>query len=729
MDSPTTDYNMHHPHPHHHHPHYHQHHHHPSGGSPSSAIRCPALRANAESRNYHSQAASPPRDNAFYDPVHGIASDRSHWQSRSPQRWQPARLPPHAYGHDDMTSMLPALAEPNQPPRNLPPYAMFGHQPEGFPYMQGTHRPSFRTLMQPVQPVQPMQPVLRPFDSREIANADVNHANSQHPSSYSGPRTEGGLNTPDSVLAAPLTSAMPLRPSRDPLHISQDTPVVHENPGPRQQPANFRLRDLLVQSESTPSQYAEEEPITRGNHTSRSELQSESVTVSSSPQRLHEYLNRANSLSEVVRRGPVMQGSRNMRPLPRAMEHTDWSGDNEDPMRPNLGLLEFVEGYPRTVQEGESPATPVNPILPHPVFRNSRPAKKVASKKAIASLQSVDLADLPESEKTCVICYNDFGVQSPEGINEAPLRLPKCGHVFGDHCIKTWFEDSDSCPYCRDKVHSEFQQLRPCRTPPAMRLMRQYQVQSQQMAATRQIQMQSQMQNNSHNRSPSNPEALMRQGQPLADLTMDPSNLSLDLGSHMRPQSSFPQRYDRNAELRPYSNPAERRPPPTDNDNSDRPRTRPRHSRSVRYNMAGALTTMNAPHSPVRRSRSRSRSPVHHENTRARASNHRSLIRSPQQFPRMDRSPWSRNQRDAMASNHAPRSFTLWAQTPPFLPQTGADNGDHQQFPSNDNAAAAANGQPVVLPSLHPDPLPSGGPENFTPEHSFPNQFTSFQQS
>lgn len=40
-------------------------------------------------------------------------------------------------------------------------------------------------------------------------------------------------------------------------------------------------------------------------------------------------------------------------------------------------------------------------------------------------------------------------------MKEAPLRLPKCKHVFGDHCIKKWFEDSDSCPYCRDKVPSE----------------------------------------------------------------------------------------------------------------------------------------------------------------------------------------------------------------------------------------------------------------------------------
>lgn len=40
---------------------------------------------------------------------------------------------------------------------------------------------------------------------------------------------------------------------------------------------------------------------------------------------------------------------------------------------------------------------------------------------------------------------------------ESPLRLPKCQHVFGDHCIKKWFEEADTCPYCRDKVPSEIQ--------------------------------------------------------------------------------------------------------------------------------------------------------------------------------------------------------------------------------------------------------------------------------
>lgn len=89
------------------------------------------------------------------------------------------------------------------------------------------------------------------------------------------------------------------------------------------------------------------------------------------------------------------------------------------------------------------------------LVRGAASSKMVASRMALQSLQSVDDNELSENERTCVICYNDYGVESPEGINEAPLRLPKCKHVFGDHCIKKWFEDSDSCPYCRDKLPSE----------------------------------------------------------------------------------------------------------------------------------------------------------------------------------------------------------------------------------------------------------------------------------
>ncbi|KAF8856952.1 hypothetical protein BDZ45DRAFT_451420 [Acephala macrosclerotiorum] len=81
--------------------------------------------------------------------------------------------------------------------------------------------------------------------------------------------------------------------------------------------------------------------------------------------------------------------------------------------------------------------------------------KRVISKEALASLESVKVIDLKEVDRTCIICYNEFGVSNPEGEIENPIRLPKCKHVFGDKCIKKWFEDSDSCPYCRDKLPSE----------------------------------------------------------------------------------------------------------------------------------------------------------------------------------------------------------------------------------------------------------------------------------
>ncbi|CAH0049933.1 unnamed protein product [Clonostachys solani] len=78
--------------------------------------------------------------------------------------------------------------------------------------------------------------------------------------------------------------------------------------------------------------------------------------------------------------------------------------------------------------------------------------KPPPSKRALLSLEEVEISELPEDERTCIICYNDFGDECPEGHAETPRRLPKCKHVFGDRCIKKWLEESDNCPYCRDRV-------------------------------------------------------------------------------------------------------------------------------------------------------------------------------------------------------------------------------------------------------------------------------------
>ncbi|KAI1344583.1 hypothetical protein F5Y15DRAFT_411412 [Xylariaceae sp. FL0016] len=125
---------------------------------------------------------------------------------------------------------------------------------------------------------------------------------------------------------------------------------------------------------------------------------------------------------------------------------SDWNGDEEGAPQEDPAY-HFFDSFPDSLRE--------DPLRPQQFLRGAVSSRRVASKTAVASLQSVPLSELPDGEKICIICYNDFGVENPEGINEAPLRLPKCKHVFGDHCIKKWFEDSDSCPYCRDKVHSE----------------------------------------------------------------------------------------------------------------------------------------------------------------------------------------------------------------------------------------------------------------------------------
>ncbi|PBP21552.1 hypothetical protein BUE80_DR007410 [Diplocarpon rosae] len=87
--------------------------------------------------------------------------------------------------------------------------------------------------------------------------------------------------------------------------------------------------------------------------------------------------------------------------------------------------------------------------------------KRLPTKIALASLETLKVDDLQGEEKTCIICYNEFGVSNPEGLVEQPIRLPKCKHIFGDKCIKKWFEDSDSCPYCRDRLPSEVKRLSP----------------------------------------------------------------------------------------------------------------------------------------------------------------------------------------------------------------------------------------------------------------------------
>ena len=48
------------------------------------------------------------------------------------------------------------------------------------------------------------------------------------------------------------------------------------------------------------------------------------------------------------------------------------------------------------------------------------------------------------NKKQCPICLVDFNEGDING------KLP-CKHIFHEKCIKTWFQDSNSCPICREE--------------------------------------------------------------------------------------------------------------------------------------------------------------------------------------------------------------------------------------------------------------------------------------
>jgi len=132
------------------------------------------------------------------------------------------------------------------------------------------------------------------------------------------------------------------------------------------------------------------------------------------------------------------------------------------------------------------------------------PPKKHATQSALDRLKPVDIATLPEGDRRCNICMQDYwikpvGPRSPyvedvkdedeyqvnpsftgqeltgqmEDIEppamdevvgataeakmpedaERPVQMP-CGHVFGSTCLKEWLYQSPTCPLCRVEVES-----------------------------------------------------------------------------------------------------------------------------------------------------------------------------------------------------------------------------------------------------------------------------------
>ncbi|KAK6397637.1 hypothetical protein LTR65_004884 [Meristemomyces frigidus] len=69
--------------------------------------------------------------------------------------------------------------------------------------------------------------------------------------------------------------------------------------------------------------------------------------------------------------------------------------------------------------------------------------------KFFDNLERRNIHDLPEDDRSCSICYQDYGAdEASANEGEAILVLP-CKHVFGEGCLRRWLSDNDHCPYCR----------------------------------------------------------------------------------------------------------------------------------------------------------------------------------------------------------------------------------------------------------------------------------------
>ena len=54
------------------------------------------------------------------------------------------------------------------------------------------------------------------------------------------------------------------------------------------------------------------------------------------------------------------------------------------------------------------------------------------------SVCEIEMVEIVSSEK-CTICLEDC---------KTAVKM-KCGHIFHEHCIDTWLEESTTCPLCR----------------------------------------------------------------------------------------------------------------------------------------------------------------------------------------------------------------------------------------------------------------------------------------
>ncbi|KAI1646045.1 uncharacterized protein F4817DRAFT_317201 [Daldinia loculata] len=433
---------------------------------------CPALRAAAVEHNQHPPPMFPSRPNYYFDPVHN-----------NPHFWQ-TLPPPHArWNTDPLYQPSPPILPLTTGQMNQPPYQSNG--PNLYNPHSNPHQFRYRAPLLSLQRIGGTAPIQHSQGGFSGSNQGQQGQQPQggisgetgHSASVHGPRT----TLPSLTSMPPATASQNLQTTfPQTSHPAQQSSQHNPSFTRHSMPSPFTTSDV-----TTPS----------GGQTDYGS----SNSASSSPHRRAPGGPRTSDMSNETASSEPRRASatRNRRAVPRLPSESGWSSDDDS--EPDAAAFSFLEAAVNSAPGLDNASD--ERLRAHQLIRGAMSNKRVASKKAITSLESVAISYLPENERTCVICYNDYGAETPEGISENPLRLPKCKHVFGDHCIKKWFEESDSCPYCRDKVPSEPQYRNAMNAHNVYRFLRQH----------HQVAMQMQMQNrNAREHERSEPDSLGR---------------------------------------------------------------------------------------------------------------------------------------------------------------------------------------------------------------------------
>ncbi|KAM0743309.1 hypothetical protein ACQRIT_003486 [Beauveria bassiana] len=208
---------------------------------------------------------------------------------------------------------------------------------------------------------------------------------------------------------------------------------------------NVRLNNPSMNSVPYHSQEAFESMRTRHNSQPNQHTQ-RNIQSRSRPQQTHRHSHSTNTLHPSVvndRTAPSSSFSER-----RRLEHTRGrrsggprftvSESRGDWTRQFGGSAVLYPGPQRQATMNHTGSLDESETRRLQLLRSPSTSRSVVSREALQGLLDVIVDDLAKGDRTCMICYNEYGTRSPEDVIEKPLRLPKCKHVFGDRCILKW---------------------------------------------------------------------------------------------------------------------------------------------------------------------------------------------------------------------------------------------------------------------------------------------------